>query len=82
MVTKPLLWSQQHESRLEHFLNSKVGNMPTIIENLQSRTSFSVQSALTPLLTKNDEGSIQFTCETTRSRIDDNQNIKEHTWSE
>jgi hypothetical protein len=33
--------------------------MPTIDENLQTGTSFSVGSASTPLLGKKDEGSVQ-----------------------
>jgi hypothetical protein len=45
-VIEPLLWSQWHESRLDHFLNSRVRNMPTISENLQTETNFRAGSAL------------------------------------
>jgi hypothetical protein len=34
MVIEPLLWSQQHEGRPDHFLNSRVGIMPTIRQEL------------------------------------------------
>jgi hypothetical protein len=33
--------------------------MPAIGEILQTETSFNVESALTPLLSKKDEGSVQ-----------------------
>jgi hypothetical protein len=58
MVTEPLLGSQLHEGRHDHFLISSVRTVPTIGENLQAETSFGVESALTPLLGKKDEGSI------------------------
>jgi hypothetical protein len=34
-VVEPLIWSEQHDSRLDHFLNSRVGNMPTIGRELE-----------------------------------------------
>jgi hypothetical protein len=42
MVIDSLLWSQRHEDRHDHFLNSLVGNMPTIVENLQTKKQASV----------------------------------------
>jgi hypothetical protein len=36
-VIKPLLWSQRHEGRSDHFLNSRVGNMPTIGRELGNK---------------------------------------------
>jgi hypothetical protein len=51
--------------------------VPTIDELLQMKTSFSVGSALTPLLGKKDEQWVhKFTCETTRTRINDNQDSR------
>jgi hypothetical protein len=44
----PLLWSQRHDGRLDHFVNFRVKNMPTIEENLKMETSFGVGSTLTP----------------------------------
>jgi hypothetical protein len=46
MVIGPLLWSQWHEGRHDHFLNSEVRIMPTINEILKMEMSFSVGSAL------------------------------------
>jgi hypothetical protein len=45
-VIEPLLLSQRHEGSLDYFLNSRVKNMTTISENLQTKPSFSVGSAL------------------------------------
>jgi hypothetical protein len=51
--------------------------VPTIDELLQMKTSFSVGSALTPLLSKKDEQWVhKVTCETTRTRINDNQDSR------
>jgi hypothetical protein len=41
-VLGPLLWSQRHEGRRDHFLNSMVGNMNTISENSNMETCFGV----------------------------------------
>jgi hypothetical protein len=57
-VIEPLLGSQRHEGRHDHFLIPRVEIVPTISENLQTETSFSVESAWTPLLDKKDEVSI------------------------
>jgi hypothetical protein len=51
--------------------------MPTIDEDLQTETSFSVGSALTPVLGNKDERRVDIvTCETTRTRVDDNQDTR------
>jgi hypothetical protein len=34
MVIEPLFWSQWHEGRIDHFLDSRVGIMPNIGNNL------------------------------------------------
>jgi hypothetical protein len=41
-VMGPLLWSQRHKGRHDHFFNSRVGIVPTISEILQTETSFNV----------------------------------------
>jgi hypothetical protein len=57
--------------------------MPTIDENLQTKTNFNVGLALTTTAwRKRMKEAFEVTCETTRIRIDDNQDIKECTWSE
>jgi hypothetical protein len=56
--------------------------VPTISEILQTEISFDVEPALTPLLSKKMKEAFEVTCETTRTRIDDNQGIEECTWSE
>jgi hypothetical protein len=81
MVIEPLPWFQRHEGRRDHFLNSQVRIVPNNNENLPTETSFSVKSTLTPLLAKKDEAFV-VTCETTRTGIDDNQDINEYAWSE
>jgi hypothetical protein len=59
MVIEPLLWSQRHEGSHDHSLNSRVRIVLTIGEILQMKISFRVGSALTLLLGKKDEGSVQ-----------------------
>jgi hypothetical protein len=45
-VIEPLIWSQRHESRCDHFLIFRVGIVPTIDENLKMETNFSVGRAV------------------------------------
>jgi hypothetical protein len=41
-VFEPLHWSQWQKGRLDHFVNSMVGIVPTIAETSQTETSFRV----------------------------------------
>jgi hypothetical protein len=80
---EPLLWSWRNEGRHHLFLNSRVRIIPTINEDLQTGTSFSVGSAMTTTAWWMDEWRLHgVTCETTKTRVDDNQDIKRCTWSE
>jgi hypothetical protein len=47
MIIEPRIWSQRHESRLDYFLNFRVGIVTTINEILQTETCFRVGSTLT-----------------------------------
>jgi hypothetical protein len=76
MIIEPFPWFQWHEGRRDHFLNSQVGIKPTIGEILQTEISCSVWSTLTPLLVERDDRQLHgVTCETTKTRNDDNQGL-------
>jgi hypothetical protein len=82
MVISTTSWFQWDEGRRDHFLNSQVGIVPSVSENLQSETNFSVGSALMTYSTKRMKEVFKVTCETKIAMIYDNQESKWCTWSE
>jgi hypothetical protein len=61
----------------DHFLKFRVRIVPIIGEILQTKTSFMVGSALMTTLGEKDERWLHgFTCETTRTMIDGNQDLR------
>jgi hypothetical protein len=77
-VTELLLRSRRHEGRLDYFLNSRVRHWPTIGHEHADETSFGVGSTLTTTSgRKKDERWVnEVTCETTKTKIDDNQDSR------
>jgi hypothetical protein len=76
-VKGPLLWSLRHEGRRYHFLNSMVGNMPTISQELADRNKHLCGVSFdSHYSAKRMKKVFEPTCKTTRTWIYNNQDSR------